>query len=161
MQEISFGGAKHERVAIEVRSYERAATGQFDDDNWLTVSIAVAAGAFRGRVDAAFQVAELVAFRNDLAALYKTLKGRAALRTMEEQLSLDFEGTGLGSVEMRGEILDQPGIGNRDRTEVRLVEVFQLCGRGDSARRHSGADRALEPASARGGFRFAGGGSDL
>jgi hypothetical protein len=113
MPDISFGGAKHERVAIDVRGYERAATGGYYDDNWLTVSIAVAAGAFRGKVDAAFQVAELVAFRNDLAALYKTLTGRAALRTMEEQLSLDFEGNGLGSVEMRGEILDQPGIGNR------------------------------------------------
>jgi hypothetical protein len=113
MAVVSFGGERHERVEIDVRRYERAPTGEYFDDNWLSVRVAVAAGGFRGSFDAAFQAAELVAFRDQLAALYETLRGRAELRTMEEQLSLDCVGNGQGAIEVRGVALDQPGIGNR------------------------------------------------
>lgn len=132
MSAVSFGGERHERVEIDVRKYEREPTGEYYDDNWLDIRVTVAVGAFRGSFDAAFQVAELVEFRHELDALYKTLKGRAQLRTMEEQLTLDCEGNGHGSVELRGVALDQPGIGNRlaftlslDQTQIRAA-VGQL-----------------------------------
>lgn len=123
---VVFGGERYERVEIIVHGYERQHTGDYHDDNWLTVQISVAAGAFNGSFDAAFQVAELVAFHGELVGLSRTLQGRAQLQTMEEQLTMDFEGNGLGQVELRGVAVDKPGIGNRlvfalslDQTQLR------------------------------------------
>jgi hypothetical protein len=125
MTAVSFGGTRHERLEIDVRRYERQPTGEYYDDNWLSVQITVAAGAFEGSFDAAFLTSELVAFRDQLQALHTTLRGTAELRTLEEQLSLDCVGNGLGSIELSGVAFDQPGIGNRlafklalDQTQV-------------------------------------------
>ena len=48
---FSLGGLEHERVAVEVASYERAPlTGDYHDDNWLIVTVTVSVGAFDGRI---------------------------------------------------------------------------------------------------------------
>ena|SRR5262252_9040844 len=113
MATVSLGGSRHERIEIDVLGYEREPTGEYYDDNWLSVRITVAAGAFEGSFGAAFLTRELVAFREQLSALHSTLKGSAELRTLEKQLSLDCVGNGLGSMELRGVAFDRPGIGNR------------------------------------------------
>ena len=125
MAVVCFGGSRHERIEIDVRRYEREPIGEYYDDNWLRVRITVAAGAFEGSFDAAFLTSELVAFREQLSTLHSTLRGSAELRTLEEQLSLDCVGNGLGSVELRGVAFDRPGVGNRlafklalDQTQV-------------------------------------------
>jgi len=113
MHHIVFGGSKHERLEITVTGYERSASGDYHDDNWLLVGISVAAGAFLGSFDATFQTSELSSLCSGLSTLYETLNGRVRFETLEDQLSLEFIGNGRGSIELRGEATDQPGIGNK------------------------------------------------
>lgn len=110
---FSVGGTQRERVDVEVQAYERQPTGEYFDDNWVSVRVSVFAGGFRGRFDASFQIAEILGFRDQLDSLYRTLKGEAKLITMETQLTLTLTGNGRGGVSVKGEAWDQPGIGNR------------------------------------------------
>lgn len=110
---FSLGESKHDRVEVSVLGYERPPTGDYYDDNWLTVEVSLAIGGFRGRFQASFLTAELMEFRDQLAALYKSLNGEAKLVTMETQLLLSLSGNGRGGVSLKGEATDQPGTGNR------------------------------------------------
>jgi hypothetical protein len=109
----SFGESQHERVEIDVLRYERSPVGEYYDDNWLTVKIQVAAGGFRGTVDAAILTDELTRFLTQLRPVYENLRGTAEFTTLEEQLRLTLSGDGKGHIELIGQLADQPGIGNR------------------------------------------------
>jgi len=110
---FSLGESKHERVEVTVSGYERQPSGDYHDDNWLTVEVSLVVGGFRGRFQASFLTAELTEFRDQLVALNKSLKGEAKLATMETQLLLSLTGNGRGGISLKGEAWDQPGIGNR------------------------------------------------
>jgi hypothetical protein len=110
---FSFGHTEHERVEVDVLRYERSPIGEVYDDNWLTVKIHIRAGGFSGRVGAAILTAELVGFAAQLRPLFDTLSGSAEFSTMEGQLNLRLVGDGKGHIELRGEVADQPGVGNR------------------------------------------------
>jgi hypothetical protein len=110
---FSFGHSEQERVEIDVHGYERPASGEYWDDNWLRVDIRVHAGGFRGKVSATIITSELTKFLSELRPLFETLSGSAELSTMENQLGLKLVGDGKGHVQLRGEVSDQPGIGNR------------------------------------------------
>jgi len=110
---FSFGHAEQERIEVEVHGYERAPVGEYYDDNWLAVEIRVQAGGFRGKVSATIITHELTNFLSELGPLHQTLSGTAEFATMEEQLSLGLVGDGQGHIELRGNVADQPGIGNR------------------------------------------------
>jgi hypothetical protein len=87
--------------------------GDYHDDNWLTAKIQVCAGAFRGTVDAAIVTNELANFLAQLRALYENLRGTAEFTTLEEQLHLVLSSDRSGHVELAGDVVDQPGSGNR------------------------------------------------
>jgi hypothetical protein len=110
---FSFGQSENERVEIDVLRYERPLVGEYWDDNWLRVEIRVQAGGVRGKVTVAILTGELEKLLSELRPLYKTLSGSVNFKTMEAQLTLVLVGDGKGHIELRGEILDQPGIGNR------------------------------------------------
>lgn len=110
---FSFGHSEQERIEVEVHGYERAAVGEYYDDNWLAVEIRVRAGGFHGKASATIITAELTKFLSELRPLYQALSGTVAFTTMEEQLSLRLVGDGKGHIELHGEVADQPGIGNR------------------------------------------------
>ncbi|SPP63836.1 WapI family immunity protein [Nitrospira lenta] len=110
---FSFGHSEQERIEVEVYGYERAPVGEYFDDNWLGIEIRVQAGGFRGKAAAAIITVDLTKFLAQLQPLYQTLNGTAVFTTMEEQLSLRLVGDGKGHIELRGEVSDQPGIGNR------------------------------------------------
>jgi hypothetical protein len=110
---FAFGRAEHERVEIDVHGYERAPVGEYWDDNWLRVDIRVRAGGFRGMVSATIITSELAEFLSELRPLVETLVGSAEFATIEEQLGLRLTGDGRGNVELRGEVSDQAGGGNR------------------------------------------------
>ena len=113
MQSVEFGSKEHERIAIEVFGYERAASGEYWDDNWLAVEVSVAAGAFRGKYKASFMAGEFEDFHQQLKGLLEALRGEAKFQTIEGQLSLALIGDGLGHIQIRGEAIDEAGIGNR------------------------------------------------
>lgn len=110
---VSFGQSQHERIEIDVISYERSPVGEHDDDNWLTIEIGVLAGGFRGKARAAIVTGELLEFLTQLRSLYQSLSGTAEFTTLEGQLHLKATGDGKGHVELVGMVADQPGIGNR------------------------------------------------
>jgi hypothetical protein len=134
---FSIGGSEHERVEVVVQGYERPASGEYYDNNWLNVQVFVSAGGFKGAFRASFQTAELLGFRDQLSSLYNTLKGEAKFETMETQLALVLTGDGRGGISLKGEAWDQPGIGNRlefsldlDQTHVgkALSELNEVVG---------------------------------
>lgn len=110
---FSFGQSQHERIEVDVLRYEREPVGEHFDDNWLTVMIFVQAGGFNGKIRAAILTGELTPLLKQLRSLYETLAGTAEFTTMEGQLHLLFRGDGKGHIVLEGELVDQPGIGNR------------------------------------------------
>jgi hypothetical protein len=121
---FSFGDSERERIEVDVMSYERPASGEYHDDNWLSVSITVRVGGFSGRVGAAIVTDELVRFAEQLHRLYKELTGSAEFTTLEGQLSLTLSCDTRGHITLRGEILDQAGIGNRLSFHLDLDQSF-------------------------------------
>jgi hypothetical protein len=110
---FSFGHSEQERIEVDVHGYERPASGEYWDDNWLRVGIRVQAGGFRGKVAATIITSELTKFLAELRPLFETLSGSAEFATMEGQLGLKLAGDGKGHIDLRGEVADQPGVGNR------------------------------------------------
>lgn len=144
MHTIHFGREQHEYLSVCLRGRTYPSSNDYWDGNWLTTLIEVAAGGFRGKVDALLRVEELIEFRTQLAALANSPFGKARFTTMEEWLSLELSGDRLGHIELLGELRDQPGIGNllrfrltSDQTELRpmiaalgdALAAFPLLGR--------------------------------
>ncbi len=120
MATFSLGGTERERIVVEVLAYERPPSGEYHDDNWLRVNVLVSAGAFSGGFHAAFLTDELVRFRDQMQTLYRTLRGEANFRTLEEQLLLRLTGNGRDEICVRGVAVDIPGTGNRLEFELML-----------------------------------------
>lgn len=112
MQSVLFVGDGGEQLRIDVLGYEREPVGEYFDDNWLSVAVEVKAGGFTGFVSASFLTGEIEAFHRDAASLYDSLMGQAKFRTLEEQLSIDLVGDGLGHIRLAGNAKDRPGLGN-------------------------------------------------
>ena len=110
---FSFGQSKRECIEIDVLGYENQPVGEYYDDNWLTVEICVHAGGFHGKTCAALITSELVKSASELSLLFETLSGSAKFETVEDQLSLQLVGDGKGHIELRGEVADRAGDGNR------------------------------------------------
>ena len=121
---FSFGQSERERIQVDVSAYKRSASGEYHDDNWLTATIAVCVGGFSGRVGAAIVTDELVRFAQQLHRLYEELSGSAEFSTLEGQLSLTLSCDTRGHVALRGEVLDQAGIGNRLSFHLDLDQSF-------------------------------------
>lgn len=119
---FSFGGSKHERLEIDVR-YERPPSGDYHDNNWLTATIDVSAGGFRGKADVSMLTEELVSFLGQVKALFKALEDVAELTTLEQQIYLRLTGNGKGHIEMKGELGEMPETGNRLHFELKLDQT--------------------------------------
>lgn len=119
---FSFGQSEHDHIEIDVINYERQPVREYYDDNWLVVEIRVHAGGFRGKVSATILAVELDGFLSKLRPLYQTLDGSAELTTLESQLTLQMTADGKGHIELRGEVVDQPGVGNRLRFTLQFDE---------------------------------------
>ena len=117
---FSFGQSERERIEVDVLGYERSPTGDYHDDNWLTVKIKVSAGGFHGQTDAAIMTYEIAAFTLELRILFKKLTGSAKFETLEEQLSLELRGDGKGHIDVSGEVEDNLGMGNRLRFAIKI-----------------------------------------
>jgi hypothetical protein len=83
-------------LTLRVGDYERAATGEVWDDNWLrgAVDIDIAqppTATFRAKCDVAWQTTELRAFHESLRTLLDDLTGTAKLTTIEDQVELTIE----------------------------------------------------------------------
>lgn len=109
---FSFSQSQRERIEVDVLCCECEPVGDHYNDNWLTLQVRVCVGGFHGN-DAAIFRNELAAFLTQLRPLYDTLRGTAEFATLEGQLHLWLTGDGNGHIELKGEVADQPDIGNR------------------------------------------------
>ena len=82
------------------------------DANWLVTSIELVVGEIRARVTAHLRSDDLRAFREDLEQLDWLAKREARLESLEGWLTLRIMATATG-LAVEGELVDQPGIGNR------------------------------------------------
>ena len=101
-----------EQITLTVINYERPASGEYYDDNWLSCELQVRAGAFCGKYAANFLTFELTKLLENLDRLYRDLKGSVEFEAMENQLELKFSCDSLGHIHVLGITRDQPGIGH-------------------------------------------------
>ena len=113
MKSFAIGEEVHERVEVTVLGYEREATGEFYDDNWLSCEIRVRAGAFSGNFPASFLTSEFTQLQQSLERLYRDLRGDVVFESMENQLELKFTCDSVGHIAVLGTAQDQAGIGNK------------------------------------------------
>jgi len=99
-------------LKITLLGRSHAGANDFWDGNWIQAAVKILAGGFRGSVGGYLRAEELVQFLDQLSQLQKSLRGTAEFVTMEEWLSIRVTGDGLGHMECRCNIRDQPGIGN-------------------------------------------------
>ena len=113
MRSFSLGTSKTQQVLVTIFNYERSVSGEYFDDNWVSVEVSVSVGSFSGRFTAAFLTEDFVRFQTALQSLFDTLTGEAEFKTLEEQLTLKVTAVSRGTIEVKGIALDQPGIGNQ------------------------------------------------
>ena len=113
MHEILICADHGEFVKLSVAGRSHPDCDDYWDGNWLRATVDVRAGCFRGSVDGDIRAEELVAFCGQLAKLHQSLQGVAEYDTLEDWLQIRATGDGLGHIEIRCVVLDQPGIGNK------------------------------------------------
>ena len=129
---LSFGGAEFERFTIAVRGYSYPTRTDEDDGNWLNCKASVAVGGFRGSAECSLRAEEFEALESDLVRLLADPRGSAEYTTLEGQVAFTMQGDGLGHFEIRGELWDQPGIGNCLPQQVlQLVSQCEAAVQGD------------------------------
>jgi hypothetical protein len=109
---IHIGGQEAEFLEVTVLHRVRPGSTDFWDGNWLDCWAEARVGAFRGQMYCYLRTVELEHFREQLALLYEHLSGEATLATMETWLDLKVIGDGRGQMEVRGQMCDNPGLGN-------------------------------------------------
>jgi hypothetical protein len=137
------GSSSHEHVIVRTSPRPSPeAIGQ--DDDWISATIEIAAGAFRGCIHAMLRTEELVRFRDELRPLYERLSGRATFDATEGWLRIDIEGDAQGHFRAACEAIDMPGTGNRlvfgialDQTELPAIirELDIVCEAGQPTAR--------------------------
>ena len=95
MDEVRINGDGLE-LTLGVGDYERAATGDVWDDNWLRGSVSADIAqppfaSFRAKCEVAWQTTELHTFHEGLRTLLDDLTGTAKLTTIEDQIELTIE----------------------------------------------------------------------
>ena len=128
MPSVLIGVEERERIEIQGNGYERAPVGEFFDDNWVRVVVAIAVGGFSGKYAAAFLTSDFVGFHEELQALHRSLEGKASFSTMEEQLSLELTRSGRGG--HRVERLRRGRAGLRQSPRVRPSARPRPSGKG-------------------------------
>ncbi len=123
-------GRANTYVAIAPRCRERPEALDYWDGNWISTTITIAAGAFRGEFEAQLRAEEFVRFRDEVRPLYANLIGRAKFETMEEWLAIAIDGDGKGHFHASCVAVDLPGTGNRltfaiDFDQTDLPEILR------------------------------------
>jgi hypothetical protein len=105
----SIGYPENERLELFVAPEAESDHGY----EWLSTKAEIKVGSFSGSVGMSILYSELVRFHDDLAPLYKNLKGKAEFRTLEGQLEIDVIADRTGHITATGFIIDVAGTGNR------------------------------------------------
>ena len=124
MKSFVLGAEKTEQITVSVMSYERPASGEYYDDNWLSCEVAIRAGAFRGKYAANFLTSELLGLAQELERLYRDLSGEVTFNPMEGQLRLKFTCDNLGHIHVSAKAMDEAGIGHTLTFSVSFDQTY-------------------------------------
>jgi hypothetical protein len=100
---------------LTVRLIGRMHPGSSDywDGNWLISPISAHLGSVSAQLSAGLRVDELQTFRHGLEQMNQQLHGEAVLTSLEGWISLTVTCRPTGSLCVTGELVDDPGVGNR------------------------------------------------
>ena len=99
-------------LTVDVYSRAYSTATDYWDGNWLRARIEVSAGSFRGRVEALIRSEEILSFRDEVARVVDGGEASATFSTMEDWLTIELRRGTSGLLAVRGELCDEPGIGN-------------------------------------------------
>lgn len=122
--EILIKRSENEIFLVDVIARSSEEAEDFYDGNWLNVKVTIKAGDLSGIVHGQLRADELACLRGELEELYQSLIGCAQFSTMEQCLSLEFIGDGMGHIVFRGEVMDEVGIGNTLKFSFDLDQTF-------------------------------------
>src|SRR5436190_10246092 len=71
------------------------------DENWVSSTVYVKAGAFSGVFKAEFLIVEFSSFKDQLVKLYDKLNGVAVFDALEEQVEINIIGDGIGHLKAK------------------------------------------------------------
>ncbi len=124
--QLVIGGKEHERVAVELlgREYPEPDSLDADDSNWVPARVSVAAGAFRGQFSCCLRAEDFARLLPQLHRLEADASGSARFTTMEGQLEFEIKGDGRGHFDVRGEAMDEAGIGNKLTWSLTIDQTY-------------------------------------
>ena len=120
---FSVGSAAGDHVIVRPRRYTYPGATEYWDANWVDASLEVAAGAFRGRLDAQLCAHDFPRWRDDLRMLHAKLEGVATLETTEPWIELSVEGDGRGHFVAKAVVRDGSSFENRLSFETRFDQT--------------------------------------
>ena len=116
MSDVRFG-SESEFVKITFPS-------SYTEEGWGQAEVEIAVKCFGGLIRPYLRVADVAAFTIALRKLYETLKGSAAFRPLEDQFSLQLEGTTGGGIHVTGHAWSRAVCGNKLQFELELDQSY-------------------------------------
>lgn len=117
-------GSPSQGLAITIMGRSNADRMDCWDGNWLTTTVDIAVGGFRGGINGLIRAEELVAFHDQIKQLHNSPEGHAVFSTMEGWISLQFDGDKMGHINCKGYVKDQPGSDNSLSFQLDLDQTY-------------------------------------
>lgn len=117
--ELQIGRSPENWVRIQVFIRSHSGATDYWDANWLDCAVEVDAAPFTGSFSASLRTDEFERFRDGLKTAYETLRLGATFETMEEWLTIEAKGDGLGHFSA-----DCQAIAGPDRVKLRFELNF-------------------------------------
>lgn len=124
MPGLRIGGAEREFIAIAILGRGESDVDDYWESNWLSVIVEAHAGGFSANFPSQVHADDFHRFRDSLAEVYRQVAGDAEFRTIDGLLTIRVCVGARGEVEVDGDIIDQPGDGNRLRFHLDLDQSF-------------------------------------
>ena len=124
MRQVEFRGDGGDVISLTLLHRSRPDASDYWDGNWISASVQVTAGGFRGSVSGDLRADELHQFYKQFAQLQESLQGTAEFETMEGWLAIRIVGDGKGRMDLECTVRDQPGIGNTLRFSIASDQTY-------------------------------------
>lgn len=100
-------------------------TAELDwDRNWISGLVTVKAGVFHGQFKANFMKVDFTNFKDELITLYDKLNGYATFQPLEDQVSINIVGDGVGHLNAQCIVMDEVGHGNKLEFEIDFDQTY-------------------------------------
>ncbi|MFC9840096.1 hypothetical protein ACFVKB_40920 [Rhodococcus sp. NPDC127530] len=110
---LVLGSLDADHLAIVVLGRANPGATDYWDGNWVRSTLRVRAGGFTANITANLRTDEIHKFSEGLKFIDDNLFGAAVLQNMEDWITLSITCTPNGGLDVSGEVMDQPGVGNR------------------------------------------------